>query len=242
MLSTLEFDVFDPQNLWKIVKFFQCSPLERMWSFIFRDLLEGPWKVYENSFGRIFYHNSELKKSSWKPPRKYKPARTRVLSEEDQDGSASNSGVHDVIIPMGFVELHDKTSGINFPIARHWVTSLFQEKSFMKTSRVGIDGSRPWTRRVDSTFTALTLTPWKPGQSGLCPLSTHQHWTRSISSHTLECEWNPKLLQYQYAELETGGNNPLDNRKVVREGLLSWRLKQDKKWSYSCVVIFRWFK
>ena len=165
-----------------------------MSSFIFRDLLEGPWKVYENSLGRIFYHNSELKKSSWKPPRKYKPARTRVLSEEDQEGSAKKSGVHDVIIPMGFVELHDITSGIYFPIARHWVTSLFQEKSFMKTSRVGIDGSRPGTRRVDSTFTALTLTPWKPGQSGLCPLSTHQHWTRSISSHTLECEWNPKLL------------------------------------------------
>lgn len=34
-------------------------------------------------------------------------------------------------------------------------------------------------------------------------------------------------------------SNPLDNRKVVKEGVLSWRLRQDKKWSYSFVVVYR---
>ena len=47
--------------------------------FYIRDLLQGPWRVYKNGYGRIFYHNTELQRSSWKPPRKYKPSRT-VLS------------------------------------------------------------------------------------------------------------------------------------------------------------------
>ena len=76
--------------------------------FYIRDLLQGPWRVYKNGSGRIFYHNTELQRSSWKPPRKYKPLKTREMRE----AIARDIEDQEVLIPDGFEEFYDKNSGI----------------------------------------------------------------------------------------------------------------------------------
>ena len=52
----------------------------------------------------------------------------------------------------------------------------------MKIRQAESGGSQHLTLRVDSTFTALTLTRWRPGQSGVC-LGHLRSGTRSVSKH-----------------------------------------------------------
>ena len=52
----------------------------------------------------------------------------------------------------------------------------------MKIRQAESGGSQHLTLRVDSTFTALTLTRWRPGQSGVC-LGHLRPGTRSVSKH-----------------------------------------------------------
>ena len=52
----------------------------------------------------------------------------------------------------------------------------------MKIQPAESGGSQHLILRADSTFTALTLTRWRPGQSGVClgPPGHQRHGTRSV--------------------------------------------------------------
>ena len=52
----------------------------------------------------------------------------------------------------------------------------------MKIRQAESGGSQHLTLRVDSTFTVLTLTRWRQGQSGVC-LGHLRSGTRSVSKH-----------------------------------------------------------
>ena len=71
-----------------------------------RDLNENV-KIYQNSSGRIFYHNCKLGRSSWKPPRNLKPndfiEKVSVRVAEGEDAN--------VFIPKGYIEHFDQNTG-----------------------------------------------------------------------------------------------------------------------------------
>lgn len=78
--------------------------------------LNASVKIYQNSSGRIFYHNSKLGRSSWKPPRNLKPNLQTNLSDSIiKDSLSLRDSEEDnvnVSVPRGYIEHFDQNTGI----------------------------------------------------------------------------------------------------------------------------------
>ena len=144
-----------------------------------RNLNEN-WNVYQNSSGRIFYHNTQTKRSSWKPPRKLKPAPLQVPKDVVDSDSTSPPTVvsmvrdsirdlngRDFVVPPGYVEFYEKSSGIILVIQLNWLLTLFKKVIFiMKTYLLATDGLQPLTKTATCISTHWTQTQRLPDQNG----------------------------------------------------------------------------
>jgi len=125
-------------------------------------------------------------------------------------------------VPEGYIENHDTSGHIyyeNSQTKEKWYTALDKER----------DGSLYFY--THDHVTGMARSEWTLPKIHLTDFSDataeDEIPDSSIGPHTFHSPVSPHSV------------NPLDNRKVVKEGVLSWRLKQDKKWSISCIVIYR---
>ena len=104
---------------------------------VFIKTLDNDWSVYRSEAGRIFYYCTAGKRSSWKPPRKFKPSvREKADSSVDTEiGPDTISMVRDSIregptvpVPPGYCEYYDKSTGCifyeNCMTSTRWDTAL----------------------------------------------------------------------------------------------------------------------
>ena len=117
----------------------ELPPAEITREQVFIKTLDTDWSVYRSQAGRIFYHSTAEKRSSWKPPRKFKPSvREKTISSVDNEIVPDTvSMVRDsireapcVLVPPGYCEYYDKTTGCifyeNCMTSTRWDTALDQ--------------------------------------------------------------------------------------------------------------------
>ena len=104
----------------------KTSPPEKVSSSdTFIKKLDDEWEVYRSDAGRMFYFSKAEKRSSWKPPRRFKPSLRTKISNSEQHIPFADEVIDDTIsmvrdsiredphvaVPPGYSEFYDKMTG-----------------------------------------------------------------------------------------------------------------------------------